>query len=65
MIGLYKFLGETWWVFGLAAVLAIVIGYVSGMWFYYFFPFALPPVIAYMAAVRYDADGNLREDKRH
>lgn len=64
MIGLRKFLSETWWIFLGTALMAIVIGYLSGMWFYYFFPIMLLPVIAYMSAVRYDSQGNLREDMR-
>lgn len=64
MIGLRKFLSETWWVFLAAVVLAIVLGYLSGMWLYYVFPAFLIPVIVYMSAVRYDSEGNLREEAR-
>lgn len=64
MIGLRKFLGETWWVFLAAVVMAITIGYLSGMWLYYVFPVFLVPVILYMSAVRYDSDGNLRDEMR-
>lgn len=64
MIGLRKFLAQTWWVFLAAAAASIAIGYLSGMWFYYFFPAMLVPVIVYMSAVRYDSEGNLREEKR-
>ncbi|MEQ8848160.1 hypothetical protein [Botrimarina sp.] len=64
MKGLKKFLGETWWLFGAVAAMAIAMGYFTGMWLYYFFPPVLVPVILYMASVRYDAQGNLREEQR-
>lgn len=64
MKGLRKFLGETWWVFGLAIAASLTAGYVTGVWLYYVFPPALAVVAVYMATVRYDADGNLREEER-
>lgn len=64
MKGLRKFLGETWWVFGLVTIASVAAGYYTGIWPYYVFPPMLIPVAIYMASVRYDADGNLREEQR-
>ncbi len=64
MKGLLKFLAETWWVFGTVAVASIVVGYYTGIWPYYALPPMLVPVAIYMASVRYDGDGNLREEQR-
>lgn len=64
MKGFRRFFGETWWVFATVAVLAVVVGYFTGIWLYYLFPPMLIVVAVYMATVRYDADGNLREEKR-
>lgn len=64
MKGIRKFVGETWWLFAMVAALAIVAGYFTGIWLYYLFPPMLVFVAIYMATVRYDADGNLREEQR-
>ncbi|QDT67621.1 hypothetical protein MalM25_05210 [Planctomycetes bacterium MalM25] len=64
MKGLRNFLADTWWVFTLALVASVLAGYFTGVWLYYVFPPMLIPVVLYMASVRYDADGNLREDQR-
>ncbi|TWT95278.1 hypothetical protein Pla108_34220 [Botrimarina colliarenosi] len=65
MKGLRQFLRETWWVFATAIVASIAAGYFSGIWLYYVFSPVLVVIAVYMAAVRYDGDGNLREQQRH
>lgn len=64
MKGLRKFLAETWWIFGLAMLASIVMAYVTGIWLYYVFCVALVIVAVYMGTVRYDSEGNLREENR-
>lgn len=64
MKGLRTFLADTWWVLLIVIVASILAGYFTAIWLYYLFPLLLVPVVVYMAAVRYDADGNLREEKR-
>ncbi|MEN1680567.1 MAG: hypothetical protein AAGJ46_13340 [Planctomycetota bacterium] len=61
MKGLQIFLRETWWVFLLAAIAEVALGYYTGFVLFYAMPLAKPPMMLYMAHVRYDADGNLRE----
>lgn len=62
--GLSIFLRETWWVFGGAAVLTCVMAWLTGWWLYLVFLPALVVIAVYMSAVRYDRDGNLREQQR-
>lgn len=64
MKGLRAFLRETWWVFAAASVAAVALGRLSGMWFYYAFPPRLIPVAVYTASVRYNSDGNVRDQAR-
>lgn len=64
MKGIRKFLAQTWWIFALAMAASIAMGYFSEIWLYFVFPPILVVVAIYMASVRYDSDGNLREEKR-
>jgi hypothetical protein len=64
MKGIWKFVGQTWWIFGSAMAAAIAMGYFSGIWLYFVLPPILVVVAVYMASVRYDGDGNLREEQR-
>ncbi|TWT48480.1 hypothetical protein [Botrimarina hoheduenensis] len=63
MKGLKLFLGDTWWVFGLACVMACALGYASDMWIMYLFPVVCVPVAVYMAAVRYNSQGDPRSER--
>ena len=60
MKGLKRFLRDTWWVFGAAAVLTVVMAQITGWTLYYLFLPVLAIVAFYMSAVRYDRDGNER-----
>jgi FtsH-binding integral membrane protein len=64
MKGIWKFIGETWWIFGLVMAASIAMAYYSGIWPYYVLPPILVVVAVYMGSVRYDSDGNLREEQR-
>ena len=64
MKGIRKFVGQTWWIFALAMGASVAMAYYSGIWLYYVLPPILTVVAIYMASVRYDSDGNLREEQR-
>ena len=64
MKGLSIFLRDTWWVFGGAALMTLVMAYLTGWWLYLAFLPALVVIAIYMSSVRYDRDGNLREEQR-
>ncbi|MEM6331500.1 MAG: hypothetical protein AAF790_14810 [Planctomycetota bacterium] len=62
MKGVHRFLGDTWWVFLLASVMACALGYATDMWIMYLFPVACVPVAVYMSVVRYDNQGRARNE---
>lgn len=64
MKGLKQFLAEAWPVFGLAALMTIVMAWLTGWWFYLAFLPVLIVIALYMSAVRYDSDGKHRGEDR-
>jgi 4-hydroxybenzoate polyprenyltransferase len=60
MNGLKKYLRETWWVFGVAALGDLFLAYTLHPYCLLFLP-ALVLVALYMSAVRYDSEGNERQ----